>query len=130
MAAKRPLAEILEEAGKATDKSFLGKSEKRDRLLAELVWTMATRGAVVFPDGREIKASARDWKDVTAWIFSHIDGPVRKEIDLQVGAGDGLEGKTDEELQAIITSALAAESATDPLPGIPQPGATPDPLGT
>lgn len=103
---KRVLSDILAEAGKVVEGFGPDGNEARDRILALHVWRMATQGKLTFPDGRTIEASPRDWKDVTSFIFNHLDGPVRKEIDLDVTSKDHVTNMTNEQLMSLVQDAM------------------------
>src|SRR5689334_21290158 len=77
----RALTALLEKAGSATIE-FQGKNISGKRLLPEMVWEGVTTGSVTFPTGEKIKLSPQDWKDFVKWLYAHIDGPPKAEIDL------------------------------------------------
>ena len=83
----RALTAILEKAGaKAHD--IDGKRVAGKRLLATMVWELATTGKATFPDGTELQVSPRDWIEVVKWLYSQIDGPPKAEQAIEhTGAG-------------------------------------------
>ncbi len=83
----RALTAILERAGsKALDDG--GKRASRRRVLARMVWEAATTGSVTFPDGKALKVDAGDWFEVVKWLYTHIDGPAPKPIELSGPDGE------------------------------------------
>ena len=55
------------------------------RLMAFLAWQIATTGKATFPDGTVLEASPKDVMDIWKWLYAHIDGPPRHEVDLTSG---------------------------------------------
>jgi hypothetical protein len=51
-------------------------------LLARQVWEGITTGFITMADGRKLALSPQDWKDFVKWVYSHIDGPPRQELDI------------------------------------------------
>lgn len=101
---KRALTQILQAKGEET----LPESDvKNKEHLAANMWTLATQGKVTFPDGREIKASVRDWKDAAQWIYQHIDGPVRIDDTQQGSISSALADMSLDELRSKITETNA-----------------------
>jgi len=88
----RALTAILEQAGgktvevkgpDGTTKRVTGK-----KLLAELVWQVATTGSVTLPNGETKKVEDfDDWFAAVKFIYQHIDGPPKAELG--VSADDG-----------------------------------------
>ena len=77
----RALTEILERGGSKTVE-IDGKHISGKRLVSMYVWELATTGKVQF-EGRELRVtSVREWADIVKWIYSHIDGQPKSEIDL------------------------------------------------
>lgn len=78
---KRALSEILERAGAA---SLLvdGKSVSGKRLVARLLWSVATTGGAVLPDGRELAVTPKDWLEVVKFIYSQVDGPPPRDVNV------------------------------------------------
>ena len=84
----RALTEILEKGGSKTVEVD-GKKISGKRLIASFLWQLATTGEVTF-DGRTLKVdSINEWAAVVKWIYSHIDGPPKSELDITTG-GDKL----------------------------------------
>ncbi len=46
-----------------------------------MTWEVATRGCVTFADGKTLTIAPEDWFDVVKWIYSHIDGPPKQDIE-------------------------------------------------
>lgn len=99
----RELAAILARAGSKVrdvdDERISGK-----RLVARMLWDVATTGVTVLPDGRPLIAGPDTWLDVVKFIHSHIDGaapqamehsgPGGKEVVFRVIYGDDGTGDT------------------------------------
>ena len=80
----RALTEILKVS---LDKKVLGKGARRARIraktrLAEMAIEGLISGEIEFGNGKKIKLSASDWKDMMKWIYTHVDGSaiIRQEI--------------------------------------------------
>lgn len=92
----RALTAILESAGNAkvegVDKAFA-----RKKILADLLWQAAVTGQVVFPTPDEkgelqkMPVLGSDWLSVVQFIYKHIDGPPKAELDVTSG-GEKLKG--------------------------------------
>ena len=50
-----------------------------------MAWEGLTTGKVTFPDQTILELSPTDWKDLLKWIYAHVDGPPKSEIDLTSG---------------------------------------------
>lgn len=84
----RQLTAILEKAGNA--KKVYGDGVAPKKLLAELLWQAAATGTVTFPgDTDATKLDMQDWIGVVKFIYSHIDGPPKTEVDI-TSAGEQL----------------------------------------
>lgn len=89
---KRALSEILERAGSASV-VVGGKRISGKRLVARLVWEIATTGKCVLPevgeDGKQrvLVAGPQAWLDVVKFIFAQVDGPPPKDVNIG-GQGD------------------------------------------
>ena len=77
----RALTEILTRAGSKT-LEVAGKRISGKRLMACLAWQIATTGKATFPNGTVLEASPRDVMDIWKWLYTHIDGPPRAELDV------------------------------------------------
>lgn len=78
---KRTLTEILEKAGNAKQEVG-GDSFAAKKLLADLLWQAATTGTVTFPDGTVRALDVQDWMGAVKFIYQHIDGPPKAELDI------------------------------------------------
>lgn len=74
----RTLTTILERAGNA--KTEGGKVAQK-KVLADLLWEGATTGAVTFGDVTK-PMDAQDWLGLVKFLYSHIDGPPKTDIEL------------------------------------------------
>ena len=81
----RALTEILEAAGNKTLADADGKKVARKRLLAQLLWEVATTGKATFPDGRVLEVAPVDYLTVVKFLYQHIDGPPKSEVDVTSG---------------------------------------------
>ncbi len=106
---KRALTEILRVAGDQLTYDQDGRPVTRSEQLAQLMWSMATEGRVQFPDSRELKASARDWKEVASWIYQQIDGPVKARVEVTDGLAAELAATPLDDLKALISKAVTED---------------------
>lgn len=84
----RALTAILEKGGSKTVE-YKGKRISGKRLISQLIWELAETGQIEL-DGRTIKVgSVKEWADIVKWIYSHIDGPPKAELDI-TSAGEKL----------------------------------------
>jgi hypothetical protein len=84
----RALTDLLERAGSATVE-FNGQNISGKRLMARMVWSGVLSGEVEFPGGKKMRLSPSDWKAFVQWIYTHIDGPPKAEMDI-TSAGDAI----------------------------------------
>ena len=77
----RALTDLLEAAGNQTIERD-GKKIARKRIVASLAWELLTTGETVLPNGQALKLAPQDWIGLYKWIYQHIDGPPRAEIDV------------------------------------------------
>lgn len=92
----RALTAILETAlNKTIPGSPQAESKvSRKRLLAEHIAEFVTTGRVTLPDNRVLEAeSVTDWLTAVKWLYQHVDGPPRTELDVTSG-GEQLQGIT------------------------------------
>jgi len=68
-----------------------GKKVSGKRLLARLVVDVLTTGRATFPDGRVLEVAPKDWLEFAKWLYQHVDGPARQELDVTSG-GQPLKG--------------------------------------
>ena len=80
----RALTSILERALSHTllDNADGGVIKSRKRIMARLVSEAATEGRVMFPDGTGMQLAPQDWMNFIKWIYAHVDGPPRAELDV------------------------------------------------
>lgn len=88
----RVLTTILEEAGSRTvgvkQPDGTVKRVSGKRLLAQMVWQVATTGRATLPNGTELIVDEfGDWAAVVKFIYQHIDGPPKAELDVDVTSG-------------------------------------------
>jgi hypothetical protein len=77
----RALTEILEKAG-SQSVEVDGKKVASKRIVAALLWQVATTGMATFPDGSILSVSPQDWLAVVKFIYAQIDGPPKAEMDV------------------------------------------------
>lgn len=77
----RALTDILERAGSRTVE-IDGKNVSGKQLIARMVWELAMTGRSTYPDGREIVVPGEDWFNIVKWLYQHIDGPPKGEVDI------------------------------------------------
>jgi hypothetical protein len=78
---ERALTDALERAGSAM-LEVDGKRVSGKQLIARLAWQGLTTGEIQFPDESKMRLSPQDWKDLLKWIYSHVDGPPKTNIDV------------------------------------------------
>lgn len=81
---------ILEAAGSKT-LEVDGKKVAGKRLLGRLLWDIATTGHATMPDGKALILDPADWVGLVKWIYAHIDGPPKAELDV-TSAGERIKG--------------------------------------
>jgi Holliday junction resolvase len=79
----RALTNMLERAGSATIE-FNGANVSGKRLIGLLAWQGLTTGEIKFPDGKILKLSPQDWKDLLKWIYGQVDGPPKQDLDVNL----------------------------------------------
>jgi hypothetical protein len=47
-----------------------------------MLWSLATTGEAVFPDGKILTFSPDDWLQVVKFIYAQIDGPPKQSVDV------------------------------------------------
>lgn len=73
---------ILERSGSKTVLGPDGKRISRKRFLAECIMQAITTGKVEFVDGGFIATdSFKEWADFAKWIYTHIDGPAKQQLE-------------------------------------------------
>jgi hypothetical protein len=77
----RALTEILENAGNQTV-DVDGKKISGKRLVARLLWDIATLGRVTLPDGREWIAQPESWLEIVRFIYAQVDGGPKATTEL------------------------------------------------
>jgi hypothetical protein len=79
----RALTAILEAAGNKTLPTQVdGKAHARKHLLAAQMWQAATEGEITLPNGQKMELSPEDMIAAAKWIYTHIDGPPKGELEL------------------------------------------------
>jgi len=80
----RALTDLLEAAGNVTIERD-GKKVARKRVLSSFAWELLTTGEAVLPSGRVLTLAPEDWLGLYKWVYQHIDGPARSEVDVTSG---------------------------------------------
>jgi hypothetical protein len=78
----RALTDLLEAAGNTTIADTDGKRRARKRIAAGIAWELITEGKTKLPNGETLKLSPQDWIGLYKWIYQHIDGPPKTDVDL------------------------------------------------
>ena len=78
---ERALTTILEAAG-AKSVQVGDRHVARKRLMAELVWQAVTEGKITLPNGSVMVVNGDDWWANVQFIYKHVDGPPKAELDL------------------------------------------------
>ncbi len=78
----RTLTAILEKAGNSKRDGVAAK-----RKLAELLWEGATTGKVTFDEAPK-PLDAQDWLSLSKFIYQHIDGAPKNELDVTTNGND------------------------------------------
>ena len=86
----RALTEILEKAGRKTITDVDGKRRAGNRVVARLLWEIATTGQCAMPDGKggskTLQPQKTDqWFEIVKWIYRQVDGGAPKQLDVQSG---------------------------------------------
>lgn len=84
----RALTTILEAAGNQTTAGPGDKRTARKRIVAALLWELASTGRATFPDGTILEADPADWLSAVKWLYQHIDGPPKQQLE-HSGPGGG-----------------------------------------
>ena len=85
----RALTNILERAGSKTVERD-GKRISGKRLIAVCCWELAKTGETTLPGGKKLEVDDhKEWLDLVRFIYQHIDGPPKAELDVTTG-GDRL----------------------------------------
>lgn len=106
---QRALTEILRRAGSQT-LEIDGKRVSGKRLIARMLWELATRGESKFPDGRELKVGGQGWLDIVKFLYAQIDGPPRAEVDVTT---DGRALDINAAIEAELAQLAARRQAAD-----------------
>lgn len=65
-----------------------GKKVSKKVMLSRMLWEYLTTGKVTFLDGRQLETTEIEkWARDAQWIYNHVDGPARSEIDLNHSGG-------------------------------------------
>jgi hypothetical protein len=101
---ERALTDLLERAGNVVIEDGEGGRSARKRIVAALSWKLLTEGEATLPNGKRLVLAPAEWASLYKWIYTHIDGPAKAEIDVTTG------GKpivlTDDQIVERITALL------------------------
>jgi len=110
----RALTTILEAAGSKT-LDVDGKRISGKRLLGRMLWDIATTGRTAMPDGSTLLLAPEDWVGLVKWIYQHIDGPPKAEMEITGADGAPIAlrwvGDEDGYNPSPVASGAAADSA-------------------
>ena len=91
---ERALTDLLSKQGAKTILDVDGKKRSQNRVLARLLWELATTGIVTLPNGQEVVAEDfGDMMKVWMFIYRHIDGPPPAALDVTT-LGQAIKGYT------------------------------------
>lgn len=76
---------ILEAALARKAPSASGAMVARKQMLAEHMAEFVTTGTVTMPDGKVLEASPKDWIETAKWVYAHIDGAPKQDVDMSGG---------------------------------------------
>lgn len=63
-----------------------GKGVSGKKLIAKNVISAVTTGRIRFPNDTEDSViSVKDWIDFMKWLYAHVDGPPKAEVDVTTG---------------------------------------------
>jgi hypothetical protein len=77
----RALTDLLEKAGRKTV-IVDGRKVARNRFLADAIWQAITERKVTLPGGSELLVGPDDWWDAVQFLYKHVDGPPKAELDV------------------------------------------------
>jgi hypothetical protein len=92
---ERALTDLLERAGNVVIEDGEGGRSARKRIVAALSWKLLTEGEATLPNGKRLVLAPAEWASLYKWIYTHIDGPAKAEIDVTTG-GKPIEPKADD----------------------------------
>jgi hypothetical protein len=81
---ERVLTKILERALSKTEERD-GSRVARKRIMADMAAEAVINGKVTFPDGAVLELGPKEWVDFVQWVYKHVDGPPRQEVDMTSG---------------------------------------------
>lgn len=55
------------------------------KLLAAVVTELVTTGSATLPSGKVLDPSPKDWIETVKWVYAHIDGPPKQEVEQSGG---------------------------------------------
>ncbi len=108
----RALTAILEAAGDATIETAEGKRTARKRAVAAMVWQAASEGQATLPNGTILEFAPTDWLAAVKWLYTHIDGAAKAEVEIS-GPGDTPLFGPDAVAAALAALAALAQKAPD-----------------
>jgi hypothetical protein len=99
---------ILERAGSRSVVMPDGKRISGKRFMAVALWELVTTGSVTMPNGIVWVVERRDWLETVKWLYVHIDGAAKQQVDV-MSDGESLAGRvTDEQRFAAVMGAFVA----------------------
>ena len=78
---ERALTDTLERAGRSAITDIDGKRRAGNRVVARVMWELATYGRATLPPKEEggesvnLEIGAKGWFEVVKWLHAQIDGP-------------------------------------------------------
>jgi Family of unknown function (DUF5681) len=77
----RAIASQIERALNRTELGPDGKRHKRILLLGEIYAKALTTGKVELPNGQTLLLPPREWMEMSKFVVTHVDGPLKTAIE-------------------------------------------------
>ena len=106
----RALTALLEMAGAKSVILDNGEKVTPKRYVASLVWQALMTGNVALPDGKAIKLGGKDWVELVKFLYNHVDGPPKQNVDIRLSIEQEARRLAEEfglDEAEVITEALA-----------------------
>ena len=88
----RALTELLDKAGSKTLEDVDGVRRSGKRVVPRLLWELATSGQTTLPDGRRLVVDdVSEMMAIWKFLYQHIDGPPKTELDIDHSGSVGLD---------------------------------------
>lgn len=113
----RALTAMLEAAGGRTVERVNPESGDMEKLTLRKaaisgVWQGLTEGQITFLNGSKLPLYSKDYVELVKWLFSHVDGPPKQQVEMSGPGGGPIETRAtndpDEALDHAERAYLAA----------------------